>query len=173
MRWIKSAGGPLLIVERDLASLWGGISCSFSQQVAAQGQTDYDRACHISDYIGVIAIAGRHALVLGDMPLATSVWPCQKGSLVVRPFYMDSDESLPAVLNDCDISDLSTEIESLTFEFSSDDNIIFDSALTGSRIFSDFLEFPVIPGAYKIDTFDFKPDSRTSLLLHRFQRLGD
>src|SRR5687767_8117877 len=80
-RWIKSGGGPLSCVERELARHWLGVIGNSATNSAdrppvtdGRAASDYKRACSVSDYLGKIPLGDGHALILGDMPLQTFIW---------------------------------------------------------------------------------------------------
>src|SRR5689334_6022814 len=64
MRWIASAGGPLVLLPKLLQPRWQG---------TGGVPSDYEVACGVEGYAGVIEKAGWRILVLGDEPLQTAV----------------------------------------------------------------------------------------------------
>lgn len=170
MNWIKSAGGPLIVAEQDLALAWRGISgSSVSSEVKTKNLTDYSRACSVQGYIGIVEIDGGSGLVLGDMPLATSFWINSAGYLhLVRAFYMDLDEDVPSLLSQFD-ENVEKELVSVDFDISDDSVMIFDSALYGKNILSENLQLSTTPGKFRILTYEFKPNLSAFFLLHKFQ----
>src|SRR6476660_7481512 len=98
MDWIKSSGGPLVCMERDLAPLWNGVQGSKSA-LNSTGISDYDRACQVRDYLGKIEMGRRSALILGEMPLQTMIGrPSDEPPLIVRVFYADPDADVLKIL---------------------------------------------------------------------------
>jgi hypothetical protein len=69
VEWIESGGGPLIVVPEKVLSSWQG--CDFE---SATNDDDYGRACEVEGYLGVIAVGGEQALVLGE-PWATTYVP--------------------------------------------------------------------------------------------------
>lgn len=172
MYWIKSAGGPLVTIGRELAPLWRGISGNSSPLTATTEKiaTDYSRACEIEDYVGIVNVSDGNAIILGDMPLATAFWTDNSSKIfIVRAFYMDPDEDVATLLAQVNDKELGREIESIDYTVSNENMVIFDSALPGKRFQDEFISIVVPTGHYRILTFEFKPNPRTSLLLHRFR----
>lgn len=168
MDWIKSAGGPLICVERDLAISWRGVASKVLNP-SVEAASDYDRACAVRDYAGVISVGGGSALILGDMPLETSIWERDDGNvLIVRLFYVDSEESVLKALREIDDRCFENPDESISFEIGSGKMVIFDSAISWIEEEKKTLEFEVSPAKYLILSKIYNPDSRTSLLLHEF-----
>ncbi|HYO74665.1 MAG TPA: Imm21 family immunity protein, partial [Archangium sp.] len=64
MQWVFSAGGPLVLLPKAVQPRWRG-TCGVP--------SDYEVACSVEGYVGVIEKAGRQILVLGDEPLQTAV----------------------------------------------------------------------------------------------------
>jgi hypothetical protein len=174
LQWIKSAGGPLVVMGSDLAPLWrgyGGNSARFGE-FGQRLETDYVRACEIKDYVGVVDVADGYSLVLGDMPLATSVSVDGLGrNLIVRPIFMDPDDDLTSLVRGVADADLGKELESIEFSVKNSRMVIFDSALSGDDLGEECLSFLISAGNYKIVTYEFKPSSRVSSILHIFNVL--
>src|SRR5258707_11484904 len=95
MEFIDSNGGPLLMLERDLLSCWGGTFPAVktrSQETKMPGsefQTDYERASAISGWIGKIRVDDeRFAIVFWGDRLGLGLVPEHEGRvLIVRPYY--------------------------------------------------------------------------------------
>jgi hypothetical protein len=133
MEWIKSGGGPLVCVERELAHLWRGTLVSGGEDAPALAVSDYERACQVRDYLGVANLNHGSALILGDMPLATSVWIDSSGRVgIVRLFYLDRDADVSSILGKIDDSLFNDPDETLNFEVASNQMMIFDSAASGA-----------------------------------------
>ena len=79
MNWIDSAGGPLILMERAALAFWGGCFSGGGSDF----ESDYERACAVDAYAGVIQVEGRSALVLGDEPCETTVWRVAQGNDVI------------------------------------------------------------------------------------------
>ncbi len=70
--WIQSDGGPLICILASAAHSWLGID-GIGPDGSENGETDYDRACSMSDYLDLIQVSGSVAIILGDAPMATSI----------------------------------------------------------------------------------------------------
>src|SRR5438270_663817 len=88
LTWMDTELGPLLLVPGEHLSSWEGIDppsagrhveAKFRSHDPNDPATDYDRACDIKDYLGLIEIGAGKGLVLGGEPLSTAWWP--SGSL--------------------------------------------------------------------------------------------
>lgn len=171
VKWIKSEGGPLICVEKEMATLWQGVhGSSASGHATTEIPSDYDRACAVTGYLGMVDMPRRRALILGDMPLETTVWcPSSGFPLILRLFYIDDGVDLLQLLKAHGSLDFTNPIESIDCEFESGQMVIFDSAVPGHLEGHARLTFDVRPGSYRILTKVFAPDSRTSVLIHKFQ----
>jgi hypothetical protein len=169
MKWMKSAGGPLICLETPLMSSWCGAEGTFrTGKCVASQHSDYDRACAMSDYAGLVDVDGGSALVLGDLPLATTVFGKAPFELyVVRAVYMDPGTEVALFADYFDESFFRASLEALNFTISSDALAMFDSALPGSDQSKEVLAFSLSPGRYEIKTALVDPDERTSLVVHR------
>jgi len=168
VKWIRSAGGPLICVEDALASSWHGTDLIAKSDIA-HSETDYARACHVRDYLGTVEILGGSALILGDMPLETTVWRTSFGdTFIVRLFYMDPGTDVTRLLGLIDEEALSAPDESIIFRIKTGSMVLFDSAISGADEKKEAISFGVSTGTYRIVTKVINPDSRTSFLIHKF-----
>ena len=130
---IKSCGGPLICLEKSTAKCWLGTGGnSDSNKSAHLRKVDYDRACAVSNYIGILDSAGHQAIVLGDMPLETMVGHFDEQSpYILRIYYMDPGAEPITQLGDGRLIDFSNPLEILEATIEGGDLIIFDSSLPG------------------------------------------
>jgi hypothetical protein len=174
VEWIKSGGGPLVCLETALAHRWRGVEVGGGTTVDPKinAVSDYERACRVPDYLGTIDLEEGSALVLGDMPLETSVWSdALKNIIIVRLFYIEPETDVSNLLQNIGDSSFINPQESIIFETRSSRLIIFDSAFPGDDQKKNILRFQLSKGKYRILTGLINPDSRTSLLLHKFYPL--
>jgi Immunity protein 21 len=173
MNWIKSVGGPLICVERELAPLWLGIvGNGVSDRFVTPLASDYDRACAVSDYVGSVDLPRGKALILGDMPLETTVWRPQSAlPLIIRAFYMEPGVNLQKLLTAHSNLDFADPIESIDCEVESGHMVIFDSAVPWLQEGGPSLSLEIPSGNYQILTKVFELDSQTSVLIHKFERV--
>ncbi|MFI8350373.1 Imm21 family immunity protein [Streptomyces sp. NPDC085596] len=75
--WVRSTGGPLIVVPQSSVNAWGGCTEDGSVLGDAEGRDDYDRACEVENLAGVITVGtgGDTALVLADEPAKTCFLP--------------------------------------------------------------------------------------------------
>jgi hypothetical protein len=170
MDWIKSGGGPLICAEREVAVYWRGVTRTNEElDLSADELSDYDRGCRVRDYLGVLKVGRGHAVILGDMPLETSVWKDGYGNvLIVRLFYIDAGADVPGILRGINDSCFDDPNGSVDFEITSGQMVIFDSAFPGIEQEKKTLAFETSRAMYRILTKVVKPDSQTSILLHKF-----
>jgi hypothetical protein len=163
IKWIESAGGPLLLAPALSIQLWGGCKPPRYSE-----ETDYDRACKVGDYVGIIPIGDEEGLVLGDEPMQTTwISPQQnKAGMLVRWLYANDEES--AIQRARTVPDEVFGSSHLLFNVRERKLLLFDSALSGSAITEEFLEVVMDPGIYRIETATYKPNENTALLVHRF-----
>jgi hypothetical protein len=165
-RWIETEGGPLVCIERCFAHLWSGLNRSTSG-----GSSDYDRACAIKDYVGVLDIGPAQALVLGDMPLSTSIWNDANGEkyiYIVRCVYTNSDEIVKKIIEDHKYLDFSDPLEIISIHFSTRNIVMFDSAFTGINK-EDYIAFECPFNHVHVDTKLIAVDQIASLVVHRLR----
>jgi hypothetical protein len=132
--------------------------------------TDYDRACDIDDWLGVLYVGPAEGLVLGDEPAATAWWPeARAAGTPVRWIAAESDDVLIRHLARIPGSISMEDRTSYTVEDSP--LFLFDAALPGRELeaFRDEerLTVRLTPGRYSVLTATYTPDDETELVLHR------
>ncbi|WP_239072306.1 Imm21 family immunity protein [Streptomyces bauhiniae] len=106
--WVRSMGGPLIVVPQSSVNAWGGCTEDGSVLGDDGDRDDYDRACEVEDMAGVITVGAgaATALVMADEPAKTCFLP--EKLLFVRWLAADSEAELfagvEAVLDDPEIA---------------------------------------------------------------------
>ena len=161
LNWIDSGGGPLILLEQTALKDWQGSSLE-------QEPDDYDRACAVKDYIGLIKVGDREAIVLGDEPMTTAWFPSanQPGGIIVCWGCADSEADVIQAL-----SAIPEEVWSdtgLSFQVGKTPLVLFDSAYPGENM-EESLRINLEEGQYAISTAEYEPNEETSLILHRLE----
>lgn len=86
--WVESLGGPLIVVPEAILPSWRG----GADEEPPDADDDYERACAVADYAGVIPVGDGQGLVLGDEPATTCYLPEHRA--FVRWAAADSADSL-------------------------------------------------------------------------------
>jgi hypothetical protein len=167
-QWIDSGGGPLLLLEEHLLGYWKGFN--FSKQ-HPDFVTDYDFACEIDDYLGVIEVGPGYGLVLGGEPMSTAWLPFSdtKNGLLIRWMFAENENAVTNAVND--LQSVTWQKTGIEIDFSGDRLILFDSACAGSQV-GEKLEIKISEGRYSAETAHHQPNKETSLILHRFSLLN-
>jgi hypothetical protein len=178
LNWVESAGGPLLVVPEDLVAFWEGIRQPPSFRVVeaefrwTEGgtATDYDRACDIQDYVGVIPVGPGQAIVLADEPLPTT-WisgPDNPAGYIVRWVHAPDDESVLRALQELPIG--APWFPGPEFRHDGGRLVVFDSAAPGDDQAVSRLVLELPGGDYELETLRYQPDEDVRLLIHRLRK---
>lgn len=163
LKWLESAGGPLLLLEEHLLAHWHG-AFSKSTQIST---TDYDRACNIDDYIGIIEVGSGYGIVLGEEPFSTA-WlqlPNPHNSFLVRWVFAENEAAVIDALSE--LQETKWKKTGAKIQFSNGKLVLFDSACKGTNI-DDNLQIEISKGQYEVETLNYEPNEQTSIILHRF-----
>jgi hypothetical protein len=164
MQWISSEGGPLLLIPDDLLADWNGVS------PRSNFHSDYEGACTIEDYLGVIVVGRGQGLVLDDEPFETTWLGNDEGGLFVRWRFALDEPSVVRHLQDAGSARF--QPTGLQYQTSCRRSVLFDAAVSGMEVAESHLNIILEPGVYEIETAEFEPDSKTALVLHRLVRKG-
>lgn len=174
MNWINSGGGPLICIGRSVIRSWRGVDGLGEPKYRELGfRNDYERACATRDYLGVIPVFESTGIVLGDMPLDTTVLSIDGLPLIVRVFYSDQCADVSSMLSDGFSLEGANEVERTAISIQEESWHVFDSAYPGSEGLELCLSVFLPLGEFWIKTYEYMPDQSTSLLLHKFSYSED
>jgi frataxin-like iron-binding protein CyaY len=166
MKWVNSAGGPLLLLDEVLLSNWRGVLGGHAEQ------SDYERACLADDLIVPISVGNGFGIVLNDEPLQTTWLPSEKHgqSFLIRWKYAENEKSIIRHLEQVPESIFCQE--PVSFAVTCGRCILFDAALPGLDFRKgEFVELMLEPCDHEVRTGLFQPDAETSLVIHRLSIL--
>jgi len=188
LKWITSAGGPLVLLDEELATYWTGAGDDDSSSLcdgetdtngrkenASKAPTDYERACSVTDYVGLLAVGPGQCVILGEEPMPTAWWPeldSGAGIIIRWRWAQDEQSALAAVRNS--LRGNWSEGGPL-FRVLSGSLVLFDSACPGVDIDCTrsgcLLTIALGKGHYEIRTLFCEPDDQTAMILHRLSPL--
>lgn len=171
MHWITSGGGPLICLGQSVLGIWKGTDGLGEPEYKRQGfRSDYERACEVKDYLGIIPVMSSYGIVLGEMPLDTSIVISKEGlPLIVRAFYCEKDADVAGMISHDFNSQNEEEVECAEIRVCERNWQMFDSAYPGPEGLNNCLSFVIPVGDFNLATYEYKPDPSTFLLIHRFQ----
>ncbi len=156
MKWLSSEGGPLILIGKKSLSYWQGVD-----------NDDYDRACSVEDYAGIITVASSQALVLGDEPCQTTIYESEDlGVLVVRWQWAESESSVQSIVEQLTNEDFKDPEEEIEYKVDDNSLLLFDSVLSGNE--AKGLCVTLSGSSYLVSTICHTPNDETSLILHKF-----
>ena len=150
-------------MEQKTAGWWRGVSESHSGK---EELSDYERACVVDDYVGLILANQCPVLVLNQEPLITSWYPIGPSEgIIVRCVWANdlrdvenTFEKLPS------LSDWNPT--GVIVDFESQDLVIFDSSSPGT-LYSGRIDIEFPSGRFTVHTLFYEPSVEIRLLLHR------
>jgi hypothetical protein len=157
--WVTSLGGPLILIPESGCPLWGGAPPPSYPEVKG----DYDRACTVDDYIGLIEVGTAHALVL-SAPEPTTFLPDR--GLLVQSIAADDDFDLIEVLDQL-LPTIDWQ-EQLIWSIT-EPVILFDAVYSFAEVITDneeHLQIDLLPGRYVVEAAYLKiPDTAWLVLI--------
>lgn len=160
VEWVESGGGPLIAVPETVLPFWAGAD-------GDETASDYDRACGVDGYVGLLPVGDSAALVFGDEPASTSYLP--EHETFVRWCAADSEEDLlagvPAALASAAWEDeVRWDVPGTV--------VLFDAAWPGHDCTqADHLKVALPPGSYAVRAAQVRPGPETWLGLVQLRRL--
>lgn len=148
---------------------WRGVGGTLLEAIDGRPVlTDYERACQCTGYIDTIPLLdGAQGLVVGDVPLDTSVWTDRLGHpVIVGVEYCEpgiDERSYLAALKE---GPFDKPVSVLPFRMSGPDLVIFEAAHPAAMV-DERLDVRMAPGAYCVLTAYWQPDSKTSFRLDK------
>lgn len=170
LKWVTSGGGPFVLMAVDAAREWLGVSGKSCNSIG-EGKNDYEIACSIRDYAGLIKAGLHDILVVDDLPNdITWISRTSIEGLIVKWIGAYSDEEILDSLTHLDFSCF--ELLPFSFNVSSPELVLFDSAYRLSQTGDNRLGVQLEPGVYQVSFLNYDPNDRVSLNLLRLKRLG-
>ncbi|MFC7260837.1 MULTISPECIES: immunity 21 family protein [Streptomyces] len=160
VEWVESGGGPLIAIPEVVLPFWAGAD-------GDDMSSDYDRACDVDGFIGLVPVGDTRALVLGDEPASTSYLP-EHGTFV-RWCAAESEEEL--------LAGVPAALEAAVWEPEVQWSVpgpvvLFDAAWPGTATGrTDHLRVPLEPGRYAVRAAYAEPGPETWLGLVQLRRL--
>lgn len=162
VEWVESGGGPLIAVPETVLPFWAGAD-------GDETASDYDRACEVDGWVGLLPVGDAAALVLGDEPASTSYLPGH--GTFVRWYAADSEGELLAEVP----AALATAAWENEVNWSVPGPVVlFDAAWPGNdSVHTDHLKVSLAPGRYAVRAAEVRPGPETWLGLVQLRRLPD
>lgn len=161
VEWVESGGGPLIAVPETVLPFWAGAD-------GEETASDYDRACEVDGYCGLLPVGDSAALVLGDEPASTAFLP--EHGMFVRWTAANSEDELlaevPAALATADWDDeVNWEVPGPV--------VLFDSAWPGTETGrTESLRVALEPGRYAVRAANVQPGPETWVGLVQLRRVA-
>ena len=155
------------MLEKHLLEKWQGVF----EKNSSVPESDYDRACGINDYVGLVSIDAGFGVILGEEPFLTTWLPLSQanGGLLVRWDFADNEASvIEALTGFPDLQEVRWESTGIEIQFFGNKLYLFDAAYGRGQI-DEWLEIEMPAGRYEAQTVHYKPNDQTSLRLHRFE----
>ena len=150
------------------------IEATFRWMGPGMPATDYDRACDVEGYLGLLDIGAGQGLVLGDEPDSTA-WQSfgtsgdreeVTGGILIRWVYANSEADVMAAVDHLPAS--MWVDDGLEFSVGREPLYLLDAACDASCLDDDdHLTIYLPSGRYTLATADFEFEVHTRLLLHR------
>jgi hypothetical protein len=162
LEWVESGGGPLIAVPETVLPFWAGAD---SEDL----DTDYDRACEVDGYVGLLPVGDSAALVLGDEPAATS-YLADHGTFVRWSAAYSEDALLAGARAALDTAVWETELRWHV----PGPVVLFDSAWPGAGADrEEHLRVPLEPGTYAVRAAYTRPEPETWVGLVQLRRIAN
>lgn len=159
LHWMSTEGGPHLVLPEKYASAWEGWASPSGGRVVEAifrcnpdgPATDYDRACSVSGWLGVIPVGQGQALVLSGDDTQATYYRTRRGQhFLLRWLYAPSETELLDYFQDV-WSGLPIEAESV-FCHPGGKVLLMDSADVPGRWLVQPSEFILPRGRYRVLT---------------------
>ncbi|MEU8788416.1 immunity 21 family protein [Streptomyces sp. NPDC048643] len=162
VEWVESGGGPLIAIPEAVLPFWSGAD-------GDEMSSDYDRACDVEGFIGLVPVGDSRALVLGDEPASTSYLP--EHGVFVRWSAAESEDELLAVVP----AAIATAVWDPEVQWNVPGPVVlFDAAWPGSASErTDHLKVALAPGRYGVRAAQVEPGPETWVGLVKLRRLAD
>ena len=161
LKWISCDGGPHILMEKKCMKLWEGSEVPLNGRIVNSKSkwnqetfisTDYDLACDINDYIGIIEVQNGSAIVINDdVPISTFITDKNGiGNIVVLNSWENGNysEELYEIICALNLNDF--EDSGIIYRTSEPQLYHFPACDIPTKPVYDFIEISLQPGTYRI-----------------------
>ena len=176
LHWVETLGGPHLVLPEAYASAWEGflvpsggriVQASFRCNPGSPA-TDYDRACSVEAWLGVITVGKGKALVLhGDDSIAAYYRRARGNHYILRWHYAPSETALLDHFDD--VRDRLKIEHEVKFPHPGGKVYLMDSVDVPGQWMTPPGLFVLPRGSYRVLT-SHTEDPETSIIVHHFRR---
>ena len=175
LAWVHTTGGPHLVVPERYAPAWEGcFAPAGGRRVEAVFRynpggpaTDYDRACDVPGWLGVIPVGRGHALVLGGDRTPAAYYHWSRRHFLLRWLYAPSETELLDHFHDV-WATLSVEGEA-PFRHPGGKVFLMDSTDVPGRWLVQHAAFELPRGRYRVRTGHGEREE-LYLIVHQLRR---
>jgi hypothetical protein len=174
LTWINTAGGPHLVIPERYAPAWEGCFVPSGGRVIEATfrcnpngpATDYDCACNVSGWLGVIRVGRSQAMVLSGDDTQAAYYHWGRGHFILSWLYAESETELLDHFHDVQAT-LPVEEEAV-FRHPGGKVFLMDSVDLPGRWMGPHAEFQLPRGRYLVETGHSETES-TYLIVHRLR----
>ena len=171
MRWVNSAGGPLVCGEPLIVSGWRGVE-GLSGGGSTGVKNDYERACATRGYLEILTCGNGRVLILGDEPLQSSFFLTNKKETAIARWVFARSHDMEELL--CGLLDRTVELaRPLAFEVAQGVMTLFDSALPSHAALDVSPTGELEVGRYLVTTEKFEVEKSICFLIHKFMKKSE
>ncbi|XXF79201.1 Imm21 family immunity protein [Myxococcaceae bacterium GXIMD 01537] len=164
MQWIASSGGPLVLLPKSLVSKWRGVHGGPGGE-----PSDYDVACGVDGYVGVMTRHGRQVLVLNDEPLQTAIVRANWHGFV-RWVYAPSKSIAETSLATMSSEGWGASLETVVLRVDEPSHLLMDAGALGMpRDGVGDLRMELDVGTYDVRVHEFAPSDDVKFLVVALQ----
>jgi hypothetical protein len=171
LKWVTSEGGPFVLMNIPTANSWLGVYGLSSTEWGDKNYVnDYDRACSIENYVGLITSDSNPIMVIGDLPYDLSWFPDgDDRGLIVKWIGADSDEDVKEAISHLNHD----KFEYFPWEFiiTDSDLVLFESSKKIDEVLDNRLNIKLLPGTYKVAFQNIEPNDFVSLHIIKLNKI--
>lgn len=167
LNWLNTTGGPFVCGDAATAKSWRGVCGSSGPP---PDESDYDRACKISNYHQDIPCGAGRLVILGDEPLQSALFinsrsePC-----IARWVYSKTSHIDEAIFKVHPFHELEKPIR---ISLLSGSLVLFDSSAPFDRCEPNAAgRITIDPGNYEITAEYVEKEKDFNFIFHRFLRI--
>jgi len=150
--WIETKGSPFILLDKKHANKWNGLV------------SDYEIACCVKEYAGVIQMADYNAVILGDEPFPLKMVTRNNEIILFRWVYAPDHKTVDSMIEIVDL-DAMPIIEDFSIKWDSKELVLFDAVDTYSDA-AKIITLLLVNENCSLKTFQYK-EGDIFLIIHR------
>jgi hypothetical protein len=163
LNWLECSGGPFILMEKSLLKYWGGYD--------EEGEpNDYDRACEINEYLGIVNVHDGVALIVNTESMQIAINPSIKTNEIMFISWVYANNEQDIINSLKEIPEYIWDNINIKIQIINGDLVLFESVNPGNDV-EEYFNILLEKGNYCVLSGVYNPNKSTRFILYKLIKL--